>query len=161
MRFSIRCLKENSCDEFHMGIRSLARSPLYATGPLVLAYVGDTICHFIVEESVVWRGCEFNSHILSVTICENYAFVNNTDRTGVLLDVVNRKITATFDLSGISKYGIKSHIRVTSMVLMKAAQSMFIMLGTVSGHVFFTSFVASSTGVTVTSMRQVRVHYVC
>ncbi|KAK6061057.1 hypothetical protein COOONC_01286 [Cooperia oncophora] len=50
MRERIHSLEENSCEKLQMGIRSLARSPLYTTSPLILAYIGDTFCHFVIEE---------------------------------------------------------------------------------------------------------------
>ncbi|KAK6031182.1 hypothetical protein OSTOST_02670 [Ostertagia ostertagi] len=153
----IHCLEENSCDELHEGIRSIARSPLYASAPLILALIGDTFCHFVIEQRVVWARCEFSSHVLSVTICENFSFVYSTDRAGVLLDVVNKKVIARFGFSAIlSRYGIKSHVRITSMTVMSNEQSVFIMLGTVSGHVFFTSFASGCADVsTMFSMREV------
>lgn len=54
-------------------IRSFARSPMYATTPLILAGIGDKFCHFIIEEcelitslwfsvgaecpGAIWRDC--------------------------------------------------------------------------------------------------------
>uniref|UniRef100_A0A7I5EDJ2 tRNA (34-2'-O)-methyltransferase regulator WDR6 n=1 Tax=Haemonchus contortus TaxID=6289 RepID=A0A7I5EDJ2_HAECO len=155
MRDRIQCLQENSCDEFQRGIRSLARSPLYVTSPIILAYIGDMFCHFFIDERCVWLKCEFGSHILSVTICEKFALVYQTDRTGVLLDVANQETIAVLDFSGIlSSYGMKSHIKITSMALIMVEQSMFIMVGTVSGHVFFAKFAANSTDVSMASTRK-------
>ncbi|VDO30690.1 unnamed protein product [Haemonchus placei] len=78
-----------------------------------------------------------------------------TGKQLVLLDVVNQKTVATLDFSAILlSYGMKSHIKITSMTLMMMEQSIFIMLGTVCGHVFFAEFAANSTDVSMTSLRK-------
>ncbi|VDP02311.1 unnamed protein product [Heligmosomoides polygyrus] len=48
MTNKIVCLEENSSEK--ADIRSFARSPMYATTPLILAGIGDKFCHFIIEE---------------------------------------------------------------------------------------------------------------
>lgn len=157
MTNKIVCLEENSSEK--ADIRSFARSPMYATTPLILAGIGDKFCHFIIEECVVWPSCLFSFHILSVAICENFAFVYTSDRTGTLLDVPDRRIAATFDFSEtLDLIGITSRMKITSTSVISADDALFVIAGTLSGHVFYASCAAGSLSATVDSSRALNAH---
>ncbi|KJH46932.1 hypothetical protein DICVIV_07012 [Dictyocaulus viviparus] len=87
----------------------------------------------------------FDSVILSVTICDAFAFVYCLDRIGTLLDVANRAVLATFNFAHILEHnGMSSQVRMSTATITSLGEKLFIALGTVSGHIFFTDFAPSS-----------------
>lgn len=70
----------------------------------------------------------------------------------------DRRIAATFDFSEtLDLIGITSRMKITSTSVISADDALFVIAGTLSGHVFYASCAAGSLSATVDSSRAVRV----
>ncbi|WKY14411.1 hypothetical protein Q1695_000173 [Nippostrongylus brasiliensis] len=148
-------------DDLQVGVRSFARSPLYSSGSVILASVGDKFCHFSSDEGVIWKSCKFGSFILSVAVYDHFAFVYDVERIGTLVNIATRSLVATFHFGELlTLNGIKQHMKITTAVVMPSGENrLSLMLGTVSGHVFFGTFSVGSVGNSVKTSRELNVHF--
>ncbi|KAJ1367538.1 hypothetical protein KIN20_028468 [Parelaphostrongylus tenuis] len=151
---------ENNGDGQKNFARFLSRSPLYATDALIMTYVWEKSCHFFMDNngSQYWE--YFNSVILSVNICGIYALIYCVDRIGRLLDVTRRTVVATLNFDDALNYhSIKSVMRISTIAVTSIGAKMFITVGTVSGHLFYTDFIPFSSNVLMDSSYQINKHF--